>query len=93
MAIKDITSAVGLASSTQIDAIHTLEEKISELDSIIADPRGFLTKHNLAMTTQSQVHVTVIRRPPAPASVRPTHVVVIVAHFSNCDTVIVVFVA
>ena len=28
MAIKDITSAVGLASSTQIDAILTLEEKI-----------------------------------------------------------------
>jgi hypothetical protein len=92
MAIKDITSAVGLASSTQIDSIHSLEEQISELDSIIADPRGFLTKHKLAVTAQSQVHVNVIRRPAAPALVRPTHIVVVVAHFSNCDTVIVVFV-
>jgi hypothetical protein len=93
MAIKDITSAVGPSAATEIDQIHYLEEDASQLDTLISDPRGFLKKNRLPVTDHSQVQTTVIRRPPvgaaAPARIR---VVVIVAHFSNCDTVIVVLV-
>jgi hypothetical protein len=94
MPIKDITSAIGPSAATQVDAMHYLEEPASELEALLADPAAFLKKNNLRTTDHSQIHTTVVRRPVAAAVAARIRVIgVIVAHFSNCDTVIIIFVA
>jgi hypothetical protein len=93
MPIKDITSAIKPGSTTEIESIRYLEAEMSELDGIVTDPRGFLSKNKLPLTAQSQVHTTVVRRPPSATLARPRVVIIIAIHFRNCDWLVGIIIA
>jgi len=89
MAIKDITSAIKPSASTDVQSVHYLETETKDLDGVIADPRGFLSKNKLPLTAQSQVHTTMLRRPQTGAPARRV-IIIIGLHFTSCDWLLII---
>jgi hypothetical protein len=91
MPFKDITAAIGASKDSDIQAVHYLEEQESALNSVIADPHAFLKKSNLAVSDQSQVQTTVKHRASRAAARLRRIIIIIVIHYRNCDTDIIIF--
>jgi hypothetical protein len=91
MSIKDITAAIGATAQSDIQAMHYQEEDAGILNSVLADPHAYLKKYKLAVTDQSQVQTTVKHRAARTVARLRRVIVIIVIHYGNCDTDIIIF--
>jgi len=85
------------AEASELESMHSAEGDLKEVELALADPVGYLKAHKLKVTPESQVQVTVKHRSarPAVAGAAPlarARVIIIVAHYRNCDTDIVIIV-
>jgi hypothetical protein len=98
MEIKDGTEALSKVfaemskEGDEIESVHKAELSLSQLSNVMTDPKSVVKALGIQVSDESQVQVTVKHRAQRQSQVfaRRKRIVVIVIHYGNCDSDIIV---